>query len=355
VLFIIAHHYVVNSGLTDQIYDNAMSVHSIFLLLLGAWGKTGINCFVLITGYFMCKSNITMKKFIKLLCEIEFYKIAIYLIFLVVGYEPFSLIGLIKVILPVISVDNGFLSCYLLFYLFIPFLNILVQHMNEKQHIKLLMLCISIYAILGTLPKFVVTMNYVSWFIVLYFIASYIRLYPKKLFSNTRFWGLTSLAVFLISALSVVVCVWLGTKLNIQLAYYFIEDSNKILAVLTAVSAFMFFKDVKLKYNRFINAVAATVFGVLLISGISDSMRRWLWGDILNNVGMYDSQWLFIHAFCSVAGIFVICSAIDYCRIYFIETPLLKLWDKNFDRFLSRYNDIEKYICKKFNIKTQED
>lgn len=65
MLLIVAHHYVVNSGLTSiggPISSNPISLKSLFLLLFGAWGKTGINCFVLITGYFMCKSQITLKK-----------------------------------------------------------------------------------------------------------------------------------------------------------------------------------------------------------------------------------------------------------------------------------------------------
>ena len=72
MMLIVAHHYVVNSGLTSLIYENLSKPNSIFLLLFGAWGKTGINCFVLITGYFMCQSNITCRKFIKLGLEIEF-------------------------------------------------------------------------------------------------------------------------------------------------------------------------------------------------------------------------------------------------------------------------------------------
>lgn len=56
MLTIVAHHYVVNSGLTaidGPILANPLSVESIFLLIFGMWGKIGINCFVLITGYFM--------------------------------------------------------------------------------------------------------------------------------------------------------------------------------------------------------------------------------------------------------------------------------------------------------------
>lgn len=55
MFFIVAHHYVVNSGLTSSnspLITNPFCVKSIFYFCFGAWGKTGINCFVLITGFF---------------------------------------------------------------------------------------------------------------------------------------------------------------------------------------------------------------------------------------------------------------------------------------------------------------
>ena len=74
MLVIVAHHYIVNSGVMDAVNEvNAVTGSSLFALLFGWGGKTGINCFVLITGYFMCTSRITLKKFLKLLLEIEFY------------------------------------------------------------------------------------------------------------------------------------------------------------------------------------------------------------------------------------------------------------------------------------------
>lgn len=182
MFFIVAHHYVVNSGLTaqDVIYANPTSAKSIFLLLFGAWGKSGINCFVLFSGYFMCKSKITLKKFLKLFLEWKFYSIIIYLIFLITGYVDFDITELLKIIIPVYTISTNFTSCYMVFFLSIPFLNILVNNMNEKQHTYLLIWCFFTYILLGTIPKFSITMNYVSWFIILYLISSYIRLYPKK-------------------------------------------------------------------------------------------------------------------------------------------------------------------------------
>lgn len=111
MLLIVAHHYVVNSGLLPIMELSPMSKSSIFLYLMGMWGKTGINCFVLITGYFMCKSQITAHKFLKLLLEVEFYNILIYFTFVFCGYEIFSIKDCIKALSPIKSISDGFVSC----------------------------------------------------------------------------------------------------------------------------------------------------------------------------------------------------------------------------------------------------
>ncbi len=332
MLFIVAHHYVVNSGLVDTdgvIFSDVTSWRSIFLLLFGAWGKIGINCFMMITGYFMCKSHITIKKFVKLLGQIYFYKIGIYLIFLITGYEKFSVSELLKIVYPIYKIEQNFTSCFIMFFLCIPFLNILVQNMNEKQHRNLLILMSVIYVIPGTILMFNVSMNYVSWFAVLYFIASYIRMYPKAIHSNTVFWGIASLAAIIISAASVVICTVLPTKFGMNpLPFIFVTDSNNLLALITGVATFMFFKNLKIGYSKIINNIAATTFGVLLIHASSNTMRRWLWSDVLENVEMYSSKYIVLHAVGSVIGIFIVCSVIDMLRIRFLEKPFMAFWDK---------------------------
>lgn len=353
MFFIVAHHYVVNSGLMDMngsVYSDPLSVKSLFLLLFGAWGKTGINGFVLITGYFMCKSNITAKKFAKLIFEIEFYKIVIYLIFLLSSYEPFSIEVMLKSLLPFYSVTTNFNGCFLLFYLCIPFLNILTQHITERQHIRLLFLLSFIYIFFGTVPKLNVNMNYVSWFCVLYFIASYIRLYPKKIFENTLFWGVMMLLSVATSMISVIACVWLGSKIDNNMAFCFVSDSNTFLAVSTGLCSFMFFKNLKIKQSRFINTVAASTFGVLCIHANSDTMRQWLWKDTLDNVGAYGSGLLVFHAVCSVAAVFIICTLIDMIRIRFIEKSFFSFWDRFWKKFLHKYKAFENQICEKLEI-----
>lgn len=75
MLLIVAHHYVVNSGMMEEMAKESLSSRSLFFYIFGMWGKTAINCFVMITGYFMCKSQITIPKFLKLLLQVEFYNI----------------------------------------------------------------------------------------------------------------------------------------------------------------------------------------------------------------------------------------------------------------------------------------
>lgn len=316
MILIVAHHYVVNSGLMEvirgEVQTYGVTAKAIFYLIFGAWGKTGINCFVLITGYFMCKSQITKKKFFSLLAQIYFYKIVIYLIFLFSGYEPFSVKTLVKAILPFTKIGTNFTGCFLIFYLCIPFLNVLVGNMTKKQHELLLVLSLSVYVVIGTILN--VTFNYVTWFCILYFISSYIRLYPIPLFENTMLWLICTIVSVLLSCLSIITMLLTFVKFNSFNPYFFVSESNKIFAVTTGISGFMLFKNLKIVYNKCINAVASTCFGVLLIHANSNTMRQWLWKDILHNVEMYDSKYFVLNAVISVFLVFIVCSLVEFMR-----------------------------------------
>ena len=330
MLAIVAHHYVVNSGLMAEINESSpMAFNSLFLLLYGCWGKVGINCFVLITGYFMCQSNITVKKFLKLVLEWQFYKYVILAIFTLTGYQTFTVKEMIKSLIPFRSLTDGFTSCYIVFFLFIPFLNLLIHAMNEKQHRWLLFLSLSVFSVLASIPGISVGSSYVFWFMNLYLVSSYIRLYPIPLFENTRFWGWMSLLAIVCSYASVIAMAWIQDTFGLIFGYYFFfADSNKITALAVALCFFLFFKNWKLKYNPIINTIAASTFGVLCIHTHSDTMRQWLWKDICNNVGFFTSPYLVLHAVGVVFAVFAICTAIDQLRIRFVERPFFRFYDK---------------------------
>ncbi len=327
MLIIVAHHYVVNSGYLELIKEfGATSSNSLFLLLFGWGGKTGINCFVLITGYFMVKSQITLNKFLKLFLEIEFYSIIIAIIFFITKYNNYSIQFLIKDILPISSITNSFTSCYLLFFLFIPYLNILLNKTSERQHRYLIALCVLMFTILP-LIHIKISFNYVQWFIILYIIAAYLRLHPIKKFQSNKFCGLALLISFVCSWATVIWGAW-RYDISGKVAWYkYVADSNAIFALTTAIFAFLFFKNLKIKHSKIINTISASAFGVLLIHAASDTMRQWLWTDTLQNTLFFNSDYLAIHAIASVLGIYIICTLIDFMRIHLLEVPFFHWFD----------------------------
>ena len=291
------------------------------------WGKTGINCFLMITGYFMCTSSITVSKFLRLILQIYFYKILIFIIFLIAGYEVLSLSRLVKLLMPIWGLNNNFTSCFVVFYLTIPFWNILIKNMTQRLHQLLLLLLLGGYTLLGSVPTFSVTFNYVTWFGIIYLIASYIRLYPHRLFENKTLWGWLTIGSIAVALFSMIFMLHMFGSLYAQ---FFVNDSNKIFAVLVAVCSFLWFKNIHLSYSKIINTIGASTFGVLLIHANSDAMRTWLWQDTVNCVGHYSLPLgeLILYSVGVVIAIFALCNIIDILRTKFIERPFFKWYDR---------------------------
>ena len=336
MLMIVAHHYVANSGIFSAgggVLANPISANSVYLALFGAWGKIGINCFLMITGYFMCTAQITFRKFLKFLLQIYLYKLLVFVVLLFAGYESVSLSRIVKLILPLRGFSsNDFISCYLAFWVTIPFYNILVHHLTKRQHVLLIMLSLCFFTVLASLPHFDVPLNYITWFGIIFFIASFFRLYPNPIFDNLSLWGwLTVFAFFLVIA-SVTIGQFLYGEKGMEYSYFLVRDSNKILAVFFAVCSFLWFKNMNIKYSKVINAFGAGTFGVLLIHANSDAMRTWLWKDTVDCVGHFSLPLgsLVLYSVSVVLTVFVVCNLIDQLRIATIEKWFFRWYDHRF-------------------------
>lgn len=328
MVLMVANHYRSGSGLNELIFDT-ITFKSVYFVFITSFGKTIINSFMMITGYFMCTSSFNIRKFWKLFFEIEFYRVFFYFFFVIIGYEGFSVVSCARSILPIESVTNNYADCFLLFYLFIPFLNILIHNLNRANHRVLVLLLLSIYVLLGTIPWIPISFNYITWFSCIYIIASYLRLYPIPFLESKRNMIVITAVLYVTSCLSVIVCRWIGEVIGREdLQFWFLSDSNKMLAVALGISSFMLIKSIRIKYNRFINLVAKSTFGVLLFHSISDTMRSWLWGDVFHNLQVYETSFVYIHLLAVVVCVYIVGTLFDMGRIYFIETRFLKVWDK---------------------------
>lgn len=90
----------------------------------------------------------------------------------------------------------------------------------------------------------------------------------------------------------------------------------------------MFFKEIRIKKNKYINLVGASTFGVLLIHANSDVMRIWLWKDVTRTIDNYYCQNFISYHLTTCILVFLICSLLDIFRIKIVEKPVLRRFDK---------------------------
>lgn len=68
-----------------------------------------------------------------------------------------------------------------------------------------------------------------------------------------------------------------------------------------------------------INKIASTTFGVLLIHSNSEPMRRWLWDKVIDCVQYWNNPVLFLIPILIIFLFFGICSFIEFLRKNLIE------------------------------------
>lgn len=285
----------------------------------------------------MCTSSFTLRKLAKLYLQFAFYAIVIYGIFLIVGREPLSVFTASLKLFPISNIRDSFVSCFLLFYLFIPFLNKLLGQIDKREHTYLLVLLLIIYSIIPLGKNVEFAFNYVTWFSVIYILGAYLRRYGNDIKLSHKQWGWLALGSFILGCLSVLGLTYLHGRgaFNHFLPYHFVADSNKLFAVLISVTSFMWFKGIKMRYIPIINILGAATFGVLLIHANSDAMRQWLWKEVVDCSGHFGPSTVLTvsYATFSVLTIFIVCSAIEWFRASYIEPHIMRGAEMIYRRF----------------------
>lgn len=335
MLLIIVHHYVVHGGFGWE----TITKNKIILDILSLGGKLGVNCFVLITGYFMVNSKMNLKKIIKIILEVAFYSIVIYTMFVFGGIIKFNIKSLTNAIFPITHSFYWFATAYVILYVLSSFINQLINSITPKQHKYLCVILIAIFCVIPTITTYDAEYSNVSWFVTLYFIASYIRKYPNKyteaLKDNLIYMSIT-LAVMVFCAIEFNLLTLITPEAINYITYF--GKINSFPLLILSVTMFLVFKNIKMKNNKFINIVASSTFGVYLIHD-NIYMRNYLWVKSFKNNNYAESPYLIVHLIFSVIAVFIICSIIDQIRIQILEK---KIVDKLLEKIYNFCNKLKK-------------
>ena len=310
MVLIVFHHYAVHGfGVIP------LSFNKYLLDAIGFGGELGASVFILISSYFMIDSKFTKEKFIKIVLSIVFY--ATVFVIIAAFFIPLSFTSVIK------SYYYWFAVYYLLLMLLSNYLNRFIKNLTKEDFKRLIL----IVGVCTYLLNYFLKLSRLSCFILLYFIAAYIKRFVqfdrKKIRINN---GIVLPASLLVIIGSTVLLNFIGDKCHIP---WLIENStiltniDSVFVLISAVSLFLCFLHLKIN-SKAINTIAKCTFGVYLIHD-NFLARTLLWEGVFQNRKWIDSPYLILHALLSVFAVYVVATIIEYCRLNFLEKNFLRL------------------------------
>lgn len=316
MLFIIAHHFV----LYGETPDSTSTINHLVYTVMYMGGKFGVNCFILISGYFMVYSKFSSKKILKLVFEVLFFSVGVFLVICLFNpSEYFTRKNLIDSLL--LFKANWFFTAYFILMLLSPVLNLIIEKLSKTSQQRLLIVFFVVFSVLGTFPYLGNTyVNQANWFAYMYFLGAYIRKYSIPFLDKKRNAGMLLFVFYTLGCIFQICIEKFGWKDD----DFEIRDDHSLFLFLASLGLFMLFKNLNIGSLKAVNLLASGTFAVYLIHD-NHLMEDILWKDMLNVKSLYGSAAFPVYAFLIVIAIFVICTLIDLLRQNLLERPIFKL------------------------------
>ncbi len=330
MFFIVIYHIIIHGKLLENSHG---TTHFVLYIIL-ATCIVHVNSFILVTGYFQCKSKLKFTKVIQLNNSIWFYTVSIVLFFIIVKGNTFNSTELLKTFLPISYNDYWFLTNYLILYLISPILNTVINNIDEKKFKRIIVLLLFIDSILPTLTNssfFNVTLGYSLYhFIFLYFVGAFLRNYPIEdwyIFKKTskKALQLISLFIFFLMAFINIINQSASKELlnmhpiiaevGIIFSNSFIAYNNPLVIIQT-IAFFVFFSTLNLK-STFINYISTATIGIYLIHD-NNNIRNVLYKFLGFNGNNYSVMILGKILGCAIL-IFISCLIIELIRKFIFK------------------------------------
>lgn len=313
MIMIILHHSYIHSDIKNHLSNTNYIIFAILSLI----GQLAINIFIIITGYYMVNKKTNKKSIAKLIFETIFYSYLILILYLKFSpHKQYSTI--LKLCTPITSDSHWFITAYILLYISIPFINKLIENLDKKQFAQLnifFIICFSIF------PSIFILLHYFSaytWFVALYCIGAYLRLYKD----NIKFRDSNIILILSIISLIFIVIIQIQYKTSfINLNY-----TSNFLSLLISIGIFMLFINFKDFKSIIINSIASSTFGIYLLHD-NFLVRDFIWKKLHIEDFMVEKHF-WIREILLVLTIFVIGLVIDKLRQICIEKPIFKLWNR---------------------------
>ena len=292
-----------------------------------------VDCFILITGYFMLRTRWQLSHLLKLWLSIWIYAVGIGGIFLLATPASSTVSILLDMFLPILRRVWWFMSAYVLLYLLIPFLN---QGLRQLSHRQFTYLAIGLVLVFYVFPLFAFFfppydptegMGIIG-FVTLYILGAYLAAQNISLSWQKCLLGLliNNACIFGSKALLEYIVGRYNLSAGTGLLYHY----NTIFELFNAILLLLLFKQISwTRGAKWITGTASSVFAVYLLHE-HPLVRKVLWTHILplvqqTSFGQFVLVTLLVPFFILCVGVLI-----DKLVHFFIFNPLFrsKLWNK---------------------------
>lgn len=295
-MFLIVLHHSVVHGILKNGVTNLYTDKQALAVVMSSGGKYGVGLFILITGYFLInKKSINWKSLMNLWAQVVTYAVIIYVVFVMLHLESFSVVGMVSSFLPIIFNKYWFVTNYVLIILFSPFVNTLVGLISRNRYRLLLTLMIGIWFIIPSVSpilfhtSLVIESNNLVLLLTYYLVGGYIRKFSSGLLSKSR------IVVILLVVVTMVlgwILIYLHSENYYRLWYQAIA-MNSVMVLVAAIATFLLVIRIPMRSIRTVNFLASTMFGVYLFHD-NPLMRNWIWDVKLKLPSILNSDTNFI-------------------------------------------------------------
>lgn len=287
MMMVVMLHYLGKGKLLDPL-TGEISVNGYAAWILESLSIVAVNVYMLISGYFLVNSRFRISRMVELICQVLFYSVLVEAVLIATGLvekEVLEINRILEIIFPLQMEHYWFMTAYIIMYLFSPLLSVAVQHMEQKQlrnTILLLLLFFSVSKSVLPVKLMIDQKGYDGiWFICVFLVAAYIRLYGIPFFEKGKGRGwlcyFAGTAGIMVATLAVR-CIYLKTgSLNHFIGAPF--HYNHICNLLAAVGLFYGFLKLEISSDRRLGkgicAIAPYTLGVYLLHEQIDMRNLW--------------------------------------------------------------------------------
>lgn len=270
MFLIVLGHALFHGKVLDALPPN--SANYFIISILRTVLSVHVNCFVLISGYFLCMREFQLKRAILIWGQAFFWSIGLYIVLYFCGAVDLDLKSLIKACFPITQQRYWFITTYVLMYSLVPLLNAAIRAMSQKTHAIFLSGFFAMYIALQNLvfwEKFSSTNLYDPlFFAFLYLLAAYFRLYPAKRTHIMYLWGYLLACLFAAAWKIGITWIMLKTMGEVRGDNLFLSY-NSITMVIGSACLFRFFEGLNITDGKLQGAIlrlSPLTFGIYFMS-----------------------------------------------------------------------------------------